>query len=299
MVKYFFAYIALFCFITLQAVCQVPDFSKVNNLYDGDSLNITYLIHHGDKVEKGKAICWFPKDSLSKERMNAIADTINIGITAAEKFINAPLDWQAHSFNDPYIFYFRFDSIISHASTAGFVSVSFWRINTGKAPWLHEAMHEMLYSKKESWFGKSITEEEQMKNMPLWLHEGLADYISIEVSQSQRFKWFDIFSRSSSANVDSLFKENQKSDKAAYILSHIGAKGIIPELGSKDRINYAPAFYHGSASLVKYIAETYGIKILLTAVASFNYEQETIENEIGKKMDTLKNEWLKKIDAIK
>ena len=112
-------------------------------------------------------------------------------------------------------------------------------------------------------------------------------------------KWFDIFSRSYSVNTDSLYLADQKSEKAAYIVPYIGAKGIMPELGSKDRINYAPCFYHGSASLVKYIAETYGIKILLTAIASFNQEQEMLEKLTGKKMETLKQEWQTKLNTIK
>ena len=297
--KFSSLHITLLLFVSTSAAAQLPDFSKVPNLYDGDSANITYLVNNGIKISKGKTICWFPKDSLPGDKMKAIADTINTGILAAEKFINAPQSWQSHFFTQPYTFYFRFDTIISHASAAGFVSVSFWRIKSGKAPWLHEAMHEMLDSKTGSWMSKSVSEDEQMKNMPLWLHEGLADYISLQVSRSLNLKWFDIFSRSYSVNTDSLYLADQKSEKAAYIVPYIGAKGIMPELGSKDRINYAPCFYHGSASLVKYIAETYGIKILLTAIASFNQEQEMLEKLTGKKMETLKQEWQTKLDTIK
>jgi len=279
--------------------CQIPDFSKVPNLYKNDSAGITRLINNGEKISSGKAVCWFPKDSLSEEQMTAITAMIDKGISAAEKFINAPLPWQGHAINEPYTFYFRFDSIISHASAAGFVSISFWRIKSGKAPWLHEALHEMLDTNTGSWFSPSVSEDEANKEMPLWLFEGLPDYISAKVSQQENLPWFDVFSRSSRTNIDSIFMEDMKSDKASYILSFIGKKGILPELDSKDRILYAPAFYHGSSSFVGYIADKYGIEILLNAISSFGKEQEKIEEVTGKQIDILKREWIDKMGIAK
>ncbi|MFI5132605.1 MAG: hypothetical protein ACHQFX_21555, partial [Chitinophagales bacterium] len=76
------------------SIGQIPDFSQVPNLHDGDSLNIVSLINNGTEIKKGKTICWFPKDSLSKKRMKGIADTLNRGIIAAEKFIKASLSTQ-------------------------------------------------------------------------------------------------------------------------------------------------------------------------------------------------------------
>jgi hypothetical protein len=184
--------IGLLLILVTSSVGQVPDFSKVPNVWEGDSLNITYLINNRIKITKGKAICWFPKDSFSANQMNQIADSINVGITAAEKFISAPLPWQVHSMNEPYVFYFRVDSFISHASLYGFVSIPFWRIKRGKAPWLHEALHEMLYSKNDKWFSPAMTEKFANENMPLWLHEGLPDYIAMQVSRQNHLTHFDV-----------------------------------------------------------------------------------------------------------
>jgi hypothetical protein len=209
-----------------------------------------------------------------------------------KNLLHAPLVWQSHNINEPYTFYFRFDSIISHASKAGFVSVSFWRIKSGKAPWLHEALHEMLDTNTGSWFNASISEEEANKEMPLWLFEGLPDYISLKVSQVENLPWYDVFSRSSATNIDSIFMEDMKSDKVSYIISFIGKKGIIPELYSKDRILYAPAFYHGSSSFVQYIVDKYDVEILLNAISSFRKEQEKIEELTGKSIDILKKSGL-------
>jgi hypothetical protein len=292
--KYFYLTIAFLVVIITPLFSQIPDFSKVPVLHDGDSFNITHLITNGIKISKGKVMCWFPKDSLSEKQMNEITDMINSGISRAEKFINAPLSWQVHQSTKPYTFYFRFDSFISHASEAGFVSIPFWRIKNGKSPWLHEAMHEMLNTKSGSWFSVGITKEERFKNRPLWLFEGLADYISLKVSRLENLPWFDVFSNSCQTNVDSLFIEDIRSEKGLYTLSFIGARGIMPELFSTDRALYAPAFYHGSCSFVQYIADNYGIKILLMGISSFGKEQETIEKLTGKSLESLKKIWLDK-----
>jgi len=267
----------------------------VPSLHEGDSVNITYLINNGVKITAGKAICWFPKDSLSEQRMNEIANMINTGIHGAEKFINAPLPWQLHPPFEPYTLYFRHDRFISHASLAGFVCIPFWRIKEGKSPWLHEIMHEMLDANTGTWFSKTITDEEFNKNFPHWLSEGLPDYISIRVSQVENLPRFDVFSNSQQANIDSLFKEEMKKDNGDYILSFIGSKGVMPELSSEKRNLYAPGFYHGSASFARYLADNYGLKMLLTAFSQFKKELETIESLTGKTLDVMKKEWLEKL----
>jgi hypothetical protein len=280
-----------------QSPGQAPDFSKVPNVWQGDSLNITNLVNNGIKITKGKAICWFPKDSLSEKQMSQIADTLNTGIAAAEKFINAPLSWQVHLMNDPYVFYFRLDSFISHASLYGFVSVPFWRIKNGKAPWLHEALHEMLYSKSDKWFSPAMTEQFANENMPLWLYEGLPDFIAMQVASQNHLRHFDVFSNSISTNADSLFLKDIKPGNASYVISRIGTKGVMPELFSKNRADYAPGFYHGSCSFVKFIVENYGLDVLLTAISSFEKENESIEAATGKPLTTLKKEWLEKLNV--
>ena len=295
--RYF--YLTGFFIGILTSFSQVPDFSKVPSLHDGDSLNITRLIKNGAKISDEKVICWFPKDSLSPKQMTEISDMLNAGIRSAEKFIGVPLLWQSHQLNEPYTFYFRSDRFISHASQYGFVSVPFWRIRDGKAPWLHEVIHEMLCSKNGSWYSNEITEKDWSEKMPVWLFEGLPDYISLKVSVFENLKWFDVFSNSYNPNIDSLFLKEIKSDKGSYILSFIGSKGVMPELFSNNRMHYAPAFYHGSHSFVNYLVTSYNIKILLKAVSLFEREQETIEKLTGKSLEELKKEWLIQLKTSK
>jgi hypothetical protein len=274
---------------------QIPDYSKVPVLHEGDSLNITYLIYNGVKITMGKAVAWFPKDSLPISKMTEIADMLNTGINQAEKDINSSSSWQLHDKNEPYTFYFRYDRFVSHASQFGFVSIPFWRIKDGSAPWLHEVIHEMLFTKTGSWFNPEVTDEDREKNMPLWLFEGLPDYIALNISLQMKWPFFDVFSNNFQTDFDSLFIKDISSQKGSYILSFIGSKGILPELFSEDRMQYAPAFYHGSASFVKYLVNSYDMKILISSISAFRKELNDIEALTGKSLQVLKKEWLNKL----
>jgi hypothetical protein len=288
--KIFHLLIICWSIAAFQASGQTPP----NNIVfdERDSLNIANLVNTGTKIADKNVIAWFPKDSLSEKRMREIVDTLNLGVKAAAEFINSPLPWQVHQMDSPYTFYFRPDSFISHASMNGFVSIPFWRIKNGKAPWLHELVHEMLNTKTGNWGHPNMTEEEADKLVPLWLTEGLADYISIKVSTLKRLVLFDVFSNSYQINPDSVFLKELKSERGDYIVSHIGKNGIMPELFSNERRLYAPAFYHGSCSFVQYIANNYDISILLTGISSFGKEQDTIEKLTGKSLELLREMWL-------
>src|SRR5215217_7199186 len=85
---------AVFLVISIKAVSQIPRFSTVPNLQPGDSVSIIHLIKNGTEARKRKVIGWFPKDSLSREQMDKILDSLNTGVEAAEKLIKAPLAWQ-------------------------------------------------------------------------------------------------------------------------------------------------------------------------------------------------------------
>ena len=290
--------IAILLVANSKAYCQVPDFSKVPNVHAGDSLNITSLLNNGVKVNSDKVICWFPKDSLSQERMDEIVALISKGVDATEKYLKAPLVWQVHPFLEPYTFYFRNDRFVSHGSLAGFVSIPFWRIKENKAPWLHEALHEMLYSKSEDLVYRSISDSEFYKIIPLWLFEGLPEYISTEVLKLQKVDAFDVFSNSYNSNYDSLFVKEVQGENGKYVLSFIGNRGVIPELFTEKRSSYAPTFYHGSASFVKYLVSHYSLELLLSAISSFRKEHEVIEKACGKPIETLKKEWLTSLRIV-
>jgi hypothetical protein len=280
-----------------ELLSQTPDFSAVPNLKPGDSQGITNLINNGVEARKGKVIAWFPKDSLSEAQVGMILDTLNIGVIAAERVIKAPLAWQVHQEAEPYTFYFRLDSFVSHASGAGFVSIPFWRIKQGRAPWLHEAIHEMLNTNAGNWTNASVPDEVWANNMPLWLSEGLPDYITLRVSQDYNLPQYDVFTNSFQTNVDSACKEDLKGVRADSILSYIGKKGAMEALFGNDRRLYAPTFYHCSCSFVKYLAEEVQVDKLIASLAAYPKEMEKLEASAVPSVAALKKRWLIKING--
>lgn len=270
---------------------QSPALSNRIVFSEADSLNLN-LRRTGTRVTSKNVVAFFPNDSLSLEWMQKIADTIAYGVDAVAHLVNAPLPWMVHEASTTYTFYFRPGKFIAHASMEGYVAIPFWRIKNGTAPWLHELVHEMLKSKSGDWVHSGMSREESGKKIALWLIEGLAEYIALAVSLERRWPKYDPHSSSFATNVDSLFLADLKGEKGPYVVSYIGRDGVVRELFSADRRLYAPAFYHGSTSFVKYIARTYGLTTLLTGIGAFAKEQQTLEQLTGKPLHIVKNEWL-------
>lgn len=155
----------------------------------------------------------------------------------------------------------------------------------------------MLNAKKGSWSSASVSREDWAKNMPLWLYEGLPEYISLEVARQKGLPHFDVHSNTNLGDIDSSCKEDFKNPTATYILSFVGKKGAMPELFGKDRRLYAPVFYHCSCSFVKYLSEFLGIEPLVSSLSSYPNEQEEVERRLGSTIDEIKKMWMAKINT--
>ena len=150
---------------------------------------------------------------------------------------------------------------------------------------------------KELFLGSTVTEEEWDAKTPLWLQEGLADYIAIEVSEKYHLKLYDMFTNSNQKNLDTLFKEDIKHNNAKEILLHVGSSGNIKKfLFSESRKQNAGAFYHLSASFVKFLAEKYGIRMLVESNAVFKNELAELEKRMHSTLEKEKTLWLDSIN---
>lgn len=293
---YLFPLSVSFILNTFVSYCQVGDSTKKSIINHEDSAMVARLMKDGFSIKKEKAIAWFPNNLLSQEKANAIVDTLNRGIIAAEAFLHAPLAWQVHRPDNPITFYFGNDSFIAHASSADYVTIPFWRIKEGRAPWLHETVHEMLNAKAGNWYNNdSISEKEWTEKVPIWLHEGLADYITMQVSMLSELPRFDIFEYGSLQKIDSSCAQKLKNVNRNYVLSFIGKGGALSELHTKDRRFFAPVFYNCSCSFVKFVADSYGIESLLNSLSHFKNEREKIEELTGETMESLKKKWIKRL----
>ena len=277
----------LLLLISISSISQIPDLSKtLYRISPEDSINITNLINHGVEIKKGRTVAWFPKDSLSINQMNEFLDTINIGITAAEKMIGAPLPWQYYSKQQAFAYFFRLDSFISHTN-GNFINIRFQLVRQGMAPWLHQAMYTMLEAKADD----SIPFATWKQNKPKWLEHGLAEYISREVYQQLRWTYFDL-SKKPIKNIDSACKEDLKDEAGKYALSDIGRKGIVPNTAERQNRKYIFAYYHCSCSFTKYLVKQKGLSAVLNSFSASPYVQQEFEKSTHSSLDTLKSSWL-------
>lgn len=266
--------------------------AKAQGWGDNDSLRVIHLHEKGVKIEKGRVVAWFPKDSLTISRMQSIVDTLNLGVIEVEALMGAPLSWQVYA-NKPVVYYFSPERFISHASWTGFVFIPFWRIKEGKSPWLHEALHILLRTNKGSW--SDVSFEERKELMPLWLTEGLPDYLESKTSHLNQLPRFDLWGDGGFTMTDASCRSKLESPNGDYVLEYIGREGPLPELFGENRRDYSPIFYNCSFSFNKYIGEKYGQEVLLAAIAEFKQEHQVIELQTGKTIEQLKLDWLEEI----
>jgi hypothetical protein len=243
---------------------------------------------NGIKFESGRAIAWFPKDSLPESRMKEIVDSLNFGIVTAQKFLQGPLEWQ-YLGNKSINYYFLPGNFVSNFDGESDVSIPLFRIRDFKAPWLHETMHALLRSKKGNW-----NESSDLTNyfsMPSWFIEGMAEFIATKIAQTDSIKKFDLMHTGGYLKVDSVCSTIIHGEFGSFIQSSVGESGVPTKLIT-DRRSYARPFYTCSCSFTKYLAEKYGLDKMLVAISSFEEEQSTIEKLTGKKLEDLKSEWL-------
>lgn len=245
----------------------------------------------GDCVTKDDVVLWMPRGAVAKADQQAWLSVVSKGVRAAKEYVGRP-DWTFRG--DPRIyFYFADAQFICHAPPGNIVYIPLWRMREDQAPWMHETMHLLIASRRGEWFAES--EEAQNAGMPLWLHEGLAESLSIDVDQLAGLTHYSPVIEAPADGIDLLCRERLASSPAARILAFVGARGKLPELFSEQRMQYAPAFYAASTSFVRFLLQRYGRKVLLHAIECHGEENEQLERSIGMPMLQARNEWL---DAI-
>ncbi len=257
---------------------------------------IDQLTSTGVKAINGNISIWYPMDSLSVTRAKEIVDSLALGVWLERTLINAPLTWQ--QFPEGSITYFLVPgNFVSHTTEKNEILIPLWRMRESKGPWLHESAHILLRSERGNW--NEASRENTMQNRPLWLAEGLADYIAFKVSDVNHFPVFDIQRSGGLLKVDSTCKERLNSEKGELTLNYIGKKGVMMELFGKERREYAPIFYACSCSFVNFLSGKYGLDNVITANSEFEKEHESLAKLTGKSVEKLKEEWLDFIDQSK
>jgi hypothetical protein len=232
--------------------------------------------------------------------LRARVDSLDIGVGALRELMKAPLPWQRIQ-NRPVVFYLAPGRFISHGSGAGAVFISMAVVRAGRAPFLHEALHELLVPAPPFWAEEYANAQEGAaaeRRMPLWLLEGLPDVLAQTVAAEKGLHEGDVFSIGGLTRVDSTCAARiQSSPRGAEVLAAVGRTAPLAALMTTDRPQVAPIFYACSQSLTKYVVQQIGVAntvALFEALKTGSWERN-VAQAAGRPMETLRAEWITRI----
>jgi hypothetical protein len=193
-------------------------------------------------------------------------------------------------------YYISEDTFVAHGSGLGAVFVPLARVKDGRAPYLHEAMHELLATPgtREAVAAERVA---RTKSRPLWLAEGLPDYVAQSAAERVGLTEGDVFDTGGLGGVDKTCAERLESSAGSGVLSFMGAPGRPDALFTTERPTVAPTFYACAFSFTKFIVNRIGLPatIGLIPLIPVNTVHEKIEALTGKAMSDLRSEWLRAI----
>lgn len=245
----------------------------------------------GDCVHTDEVVFWMPRGAVTAHEQQSWLELVTKGVRQAKELVGRR-DWNFRG--DRRLYFYLLDAqFVCHAPPGNVVYIPLWRMRENQAPWMHEAMHLLIASRRGEWFAAS--EATQNASMPLWLHEGLAESLAIDADQLAGLPHYSPLIEVPAEGLDRLCCERLTANHAARVLAFVGARGKLPELFSEQRMAYAPAFYTASTSFVRFLQRQFGRTALLRAIECHGEENEELERAIGKPLLRAKGEWL---DAI-
>jgi hypothetical protein len=264
-----------------------------------DSVRVATLQRDGRSVTGTHAVLWAPRDSITDDSLRAVLAGVEKGLAMVKQLIGAPLAWQRIG-NGRVVYYLAGDRFVSHASGTGDVFISFWRVGQGTAPFLHEASHELLAPQPpfNPWeFSDSVTQRQRAESSPLWLLEGLPDYLAQLAASRAGVREGDVFNAGDRAQVDSVCAARVHAvPLAAAAVGTIGGVGRPPQLFTTERATVAPVFYPCSHSFTKHVVEKIGLNRVVALFPAIKLDdwQRALTGQAGSLVE-LRSDWAHRI----
>lgn len=245
------------------------------------------LEERGVSERRRHAVAYFPAEAVSPEERAKIVSALDAGIVGIQSLLGTR-NWAFE--NDRRVhFYFPDGQFVSHAPGGNTVYIPLWRIREGKAPWLHEAAH-LLLTREGHWLSKP--DEVADARMPLWLEEGLAESVAMDVAARERLPYFSPVIDVAPEKLDARCEALLRTPIGKTATDRIGGIGKPKALFGPNRFEYAQPFYVCSASFVRYLVARHGYRPLLRAIRAFDDELPTLGREIGVPVEEAKTRWL-------
>ncbi|MEQ1506030.1 MAG: hypothetical protein ABMB14_27610 [Myxococcota bacterium] len=179
-------------------------------------------------------------------------------------------------------------AVIGHAPGGPFVFLSVAMVEQGRAPWLHESLHVLLRGDRD-WL-TDVDEATADRDMPLWLVEGLPDYVAQSVAESTGVGNPGPFV-TSLAEVDRACGA-ARTEGPPEIFEQVGRPGRSEALFGPERFENAQVFYPCSDSFVRWLAERHGLEALLAASSATPDELATWERRTGARLEHERALWV-------
>lgn len=267
-----------------------------------DSARVAFLTAHGCSYTGAQTIVWAPLDSLDARWLSGFVDSLSASLGVLRRLMGGAYPWQRIG-QRSITFYLSPGRFVSHASGTGAVFISLTRVRQGTAPFLHEAAHELLapagaFHPDE--YADSLAGERAAERFPLWLSEGLPDYLAQATASAAGFHEGDVFAIGGLAQADSVCAARlANSPRRNEILERVGGPGFLPALFTTERRDVAPVFYACSQSFTKYIVDRIGIRAVVAAFPRIPAGTWVtgIEAAAGTSFGDLRSGWLAAISS--
>jgi hypothetical protein len=226
-----------------------------------DGKRVESLVKGGGKIEGAHVIMYF-SPSLPRADADALVRRLDPAVEGLWRQVGVH-DWQAVP-KGKITYYLHDDAFVAHASGHSAVFVPMARVKDGRAPFLHEATHELLASRRPT---SATSSKAKPVRYPLWLTEGLAEYIARLVADQLGIIEEGPFGPRSLSEADALCAERAVTLDGSKMLPFVGANAVPDVLFTTDRARFAPTFYSCSLSFTKHLAEHIGLDALINLFA--------------------------------
>lgn len=265
-----------------------------------DSARVAYLVREGVEVRRPNAIVWAPRDSMTLSWVTALADTLDRGVARMRVLMKAPYPWQRIG-NGPVTFYLSPGRFVSHGTGGGAVFIPVSRVHERLAPFLHEAAHELLAPHPPFYypeFADTLEGARVSGRTPLWLFEGLPDYLAHTIAPSVGLHEGDVFAVGGLAASDTACAQRVRgSARGTEIIEAVGRGARPPLLFTTERQQVAPVFYACGQALTRHVVERIGVRAaveLMPAMRTGTWASD-FERTAGESMEAFRRRWLERI----
>jgi hypothetical protein len=227
-----------------------------------DATRIAHLHEGGIRVEGQQVIVWFPPQALAEPQRQELVDNLDRGVTALRALIGAH-PWQRLR-EQKITYYISPEPFIAHATGRG-VLMPLVRLLEGRAPFLHESAHALLSPQPPSAPDDPSLAETRvpLASRPVWLREGMADYVAQTVAAETGFAEGDVFNVGGLVRADTTCVQRLHGPRGAEVLRFIGEAGAPEALFTTERQAVAPTFYACAQSFTKFLVARVGLQAMV------------------------------------